>query len=108
MSLFITRGPAVFLAQVGLLTTASWSFIGCAPADPLDGPLGADDQAVVSEPDDDCEEDAAGEDAFASREITRDLAYPMRIVWGPDNFLWLTERTGKRVVRVNPADGART
>ncbi|MGK3966576.1 glucose/sorbosone family PQQ-dependent dehydrogenase [Sorangium sp. So ce118] len=91
-----------------MLTTASWSFIGCGPADPLDDPLGADDQAIVGEPDDDCDEDVAGEAAFASREITRDLAYPMRLLWGPDGFLWLTERTGKRVVRVNPEDGART
>ena len=28
--------------------------------------------------------------------------------WGPDGRLWVTERSGKRVVRVNPADGSRT
>ena len=27
---------------------------------------------------------------------------------GPDQQLWVTERTGRRVVRINPADGSRT
>ena len=27
--------------------------------------------------------------------------------WGPDGHLWITERTGFRVTRVNPADGSR-
>ncbi|WP_437730072.1 glucose/sorbosone family PQQ-dependent dehydrogenase [Sorangium sp. So ce1335] len=50
----------------------------------------------------------AGEDAFTTREITQGLSYPMRIVVGPDGYLWLTERTSKQVVRVRPQDGART
>ncbi|WP_437724785.1 glucose/sorbosone family PQQ-dependent dehydrogenase [Sorangium sp. So ce861] len=32
----------------------------------------------------------------------------MRILWGPDGHLWLTERTSKQVVRVRPQDGLRT
>jgi glucose/arabinose dehydrogenase len=32
----------------------------------------------------------------------------VEITWGPDGFLWVTERVGKRVVRVNPADGSKS
>ena len=33
---------------------------------------------------------------------------PWEVVWGPDDHLWITERTGRRVVRVNPGSGAVT
>ncbi|HET9429591.1 MAG TPA: PQQ-dependent sugar dehydrogenase, partial [Chitinophagaceae bacterium] len=33
------------------------------------------------------------------------LSYPWEILWGPDNFIWMTERDG-RVSRVNPNTGA--
>ena len=42
------------------------------------------------------------------------LAFPYEITYGPDGFLWITQRgnynstPGERVVRVNPADGAKT
>ena len=32
------------------------------------------------------------------------LTHPWEILWGPDNFIWMTERGGK-VSRVNPANG---
>jgi PQQ-dependent dehydrogenase (s-GDH family) len=44
---------------------------------------------------------------FTSRVVATDLADPWEVAFGPDGFLWITERTGKRVVRVNPADGTR-
>ncbi|WP_438027262.1 glucose/sorbosone family PQQ-dependent dehydrogenase [Sorangium sp. So ce233] len=93
-----------------MLTIASWGFIGCNDAEDLDDPIGAEGQAVVvGEPGGEGGEAPAPEEAtFASREILRNLSYPMRIVWGPDGHLWLTERTAKRVVRVNPEDGALT
>ena len=33
---------------------------------------------------------------------------PWELTWGPDNFLWVTEKVGKRVDRINPADGSKT
>ena len=33
---------------------------------------------------------------------------PWEVVLGPDDHLWVTERTGRRVIRVNPATGAVT
>ncbi len=38
--------------------------------------------------------------------MTSGLKGPWEITWGPDDRLWVTERTGRRVIRVNPADGA--
>ncbi|MGH3550801.1 MAG: glucose/sorbosone family PQQ-dependent dehydrogenase [Pseudonocardiaceae bacterium] len=45
---------------------------------------------------------------FAARVLTTGLADPWEIVWGPDGFLWVTEKTGKRITRVNPADGSKS
>jgi aldose sugar dehydrogenase len=39
-----------------------------------------------------------------ARVITPGLNYPWEILWGPDNFIWMTERGGK-ISRVNPANG---
>jgi PQQ-dependent dehydrogenase (s-GDH family) len=43
---------------------------------------------------------------FAMRVVTQGLDAPWEITWGPDGRLWVTERRGRRVLRVNPADGA--
>ena len=45
---------------------------------------------------------------FTFRVVTSGLNMPWEVVWGPDNQLWITERTGRRVVRVNPESGATT
>lgn len=39
--------------------------------------------------------------------LTNKLNHPWEILWGPDNFIWMTERNGK-ISRVNPATGAVT
>jgi glucose/arabinose dehydrogenase len=39
--------------------------------------------------------------------IVSNLNFPWEILWGPDNFIWMTERGG-RVSRVNPATGVVT
>lgn len=51
---------------------------------------------------------AQGPESFVSRVVTGNLAGPWEVTWGPDGFLWITERAGKRVTRVNPTDGSRT
>ncbi|NMO91196.1 quinoprotein glucose dehydrogenase [Actinomycetospora sp. TBRC 11914] len=42
------------------------------------------------------------------RVLTTGLAAPWELVWGPDGWLWVTEKIGKRVDRISPADGTRT
>ena len=44
---------------------------------------------------------------FTTRVVASGFEDPYEVAWGPDNWLWITERVGKRVVRVNPADGTR-
>src|SRR5215831_15169321 len=39
--------------------------------------------------------------------IVSNLNFPWEILWGPDNYIWMTERGG-RVSRVNPATGTVT
>jgi PQQ-dependent dehydrogenase (s-GDH family) len=49
-----------------------------------------------------------GTKQFRQREVVTGLAGPFELTWGPDNMLWVTERTGKRITRVNPSTGERT
>ncbi len=37
--------------------------------------------------------------------LAQNLSHPWEILWGPDNFIWMTERGGK-ISRVNPANGS--
>jgi PQQ-dependent dehydrogenase (s-GDH family) len=45
---------------------------------------------------------------FSTRVVISGLEGPWEVAWGPDQQLWVTERTGRRVLRVNPADGMRS
>ena len=44
---------------------------------------------------------------FTLRIVASGLANPWEITWGPDGQLWVTERTGMRIVRIDPVTGAR-
>jgi PQQ-dependent dehydrogenase (s-GDH family) len=46
--------------------------------------------------------------AFTQRVVATGLQGPWELRWGPDGRLWVTERTGKRITRINPADGSKT
>ena len=46
-----------------------------------------------------------GTKQFRQTEVITGLAGPFEVTWGSDNMLWVTERTGKRITRVNPATG---
>ena len=45
---------------------------------------------------------------FTFKVVTTGLLNPWEVVWGPDDQLWVTERTGKRITRVNVVDGTKT
>ena len=51
---------------------------------------------------------AAAQPSFSFRVVASGLSMPWDVVWGPDDQLWVTERTGRRVIRVNPSTGAVT
>ena len=46
--------------------------------------------------------------SFSFRVVASGLKMPWEVVVGPDEQLWITERTGRRIVRVNPSTGAVT
>ncbi|MFN7934698.1 MAG: glucose/sorbosone family PQQ-dependent dehydrogenase [Bryobacteraceae bacterium] len=48
-----------------------------------------------------------GTKVFQKRVVISGLENPWEVTYGPDNQLWITERTGKRIVRVDPQSGAR-
>src|SRR5262249_49247985 len=45
---------------------------------------------------------------FSMRVVASGLEGPWEVAWGPGDQMWVTERTGRRVIRINPADGSRT
>jgi PQQ-dependent dehydrogenase (s-GDH family) len=47
-------------------------------------------------------------ETFSMRVIATGLADPAEVTWGPDDHLWVTERIGKRVIRIDPATGSRS
>lgn len=48
-----------------------------------------------------------GTEPFNMRVVATGLSSPWELTWGPDDFLWVNERTAGRIVRVNPADGTK-
>ncbi|MBE2188669.1 MAG: PQQ-dependent sugar dehydrogenase [Desulfobulbaceae bacterium] len=50
-----------------------------------------------------CETNHAQE-TFTTRNVVTNLNTPWEILWGPDGFIWMTERYG-RISRVNPETG---
>lgn len=48
-----------------------------------------------------------GTKQFEMKVLTDGLEGPWEITWGPDGWLWVTERTGGKITRVNPADGTK-
>ncbi|MDX1979826.1 MAG: glucose/sorbosone family PQQ-dependent dehydrogenase [Bryobacteraceae bacterium] len=46
-----------------------------------------------------------GTQQFRKKVLISGLEGPWEVTWGPDNMLWVTERTGKRITRINPTSG---
>ncbi len=42
------------------------------------------------------------------RVVATGLSNPFQVIWGPDDYLWVTERTAGRITRVRPSDGSKT
>lgn len=50
---------------------------------------------------------ARRQETFSFRVLATGLEGPWEITWGPDDHIWVTEREGKRVTRVDPASGSK-
>ena len=44
---------------------------------------------------------------FSVNVIARNLSAPLNILYGPDDTLWITERVGKDIVRIDPTNGTK-
>src|ERR1044072_3531724 len=53
-----------------------------------------------------CTGPAEGSGHFVPRVVTSGLHNPYEMIYGPDGRLWVTEKSGRRVLRVDPASGA--
>ncbi|MEV4347812.1 glucose/sorbosone family PQQ-dependent dehydrogenase [Actinoplanes sp. NPDC049596] len=51
---------------------------------------------------------ALPEPPFTTRVVADGLSAPWEVLRGPDGYLWVTERTAGRVLRIDPGSGART
>ena len=49
----------------------------------------------------------SGTEPFVMRVVATGLDAPWELEWGPDGQLWVTERRGRRILRIDPATGAR-
>ena len=49
-----------------------------------------------------------GAQQFEMKVLTTGLEGPWELTYGPDDHLWVTERTGGRITRISPADGSKT
>lgn len=63
--------------------------------------------AVQSSPENPRNHRHVGPEPFTMRVVATALGNPWEITWGPDGYLWTTERSAFRVTRVNPADGSK-
>jgi PQQ-dependent dehydrogenase (s-GDH family) len=50
----------------------------------------------------------AASGGFTRRVVATGLGDPYEILWGPDARLWVTEKSGRKVTRVNPTTGAKS
>jgi PQQ-dependent dehydrogenase (s-GDH family) len=52
-------------------------------------------------------EDLLNEKGFSVNVIARNLSAPLNLLYGPDDTLWITERVGKDIVRIDPTNGTK-
>lgn len=53
--------------------------------------------------------DANVKERFVMRVVTKERVLdPWELLWGPDGQLWVTERSAKSIIRIDPATGAKT
>lgn len=93
--LHLARGRFL-LCCVGLVLSA------CVPSQPRSAPRAVASSSSPVEPQ---ETRSARGYRFTQRVVRLGLEHPWEVSYGPDEQLWITERVGKRVVRVDPRSG---
>ncbi|PRQ10013.1 glucose/sorbosone family PQQ-dependent dehydrogenase [Enhygromyxa salina] len=83
-----TLSSSILLAI--LLAILAWPVAGCGPT-----PSAPQAAAIPLE-------------SFSGRVLTTGLEAPWELSFGPDDMLWVTEREGRRITRIDPATGEMT
>jgi glucose/arabinose dehydrogenase len=47
------------------------------------------------------------QEGFSVNVIARNLSAPLNLLYGPDGKLWITERVGKDIIRIDPTNGTK-
>ena len=47
------------------------------------------------------------QEGFSVNVLARNLSAPLNILYGPDDTLWITERVGKNITRIDPTNGTK-
>jgi PQQ-dependent dehydrogenase (s-GDH family) len=47
------------------------------------------------------------QEGFSVNVIARNLSAPLNILYGPDGIIWITERVGKNITRIDPINGTK-
>ncbi|MDQ4072674.1 MAG: PQQ-dependent sugar dehydrogenase, partial [Thermoproteota archaeon] len=78
-----------------------------AQEDPFAAPFNnsTDTQNTMTQSQNGTGERLPSQQGFATRVLATNLSQPHNIIYGPDNVLWFTERTGMNITLVNPIDG---
>ncbi|HYH94861.1 glucose/sorbosone family PQQ-dependent dehydrogenase [Hyalangium sp.] len=79
-----------------VLILALSSLIACGPTAPAKPqPTGSAEDQQPSDPE------------LPARVLVSGLEGPWEVTWGPDDMLWVTERAGRRVTRIDPESGTK-
>ena len=52
-------------------------------------------------------EQLLNKEGFSVNVIARNLSAPLNLLYGPDDTIWITERVGKDIVRIDPSNGTK-
>ena len=100
--LIISVMPTIILGNSSpMVQSSSAQTEGISPAPPTADTSGQQDS------DDSQQQQLPMQDGFTVRILATNFSAPHNILYGPDGALWITERLGKNITRVDPSNGSR-
>lgn len=94
------------IVLLSLMPAIPGTFRPMAVAQPIPPP-GGNDQNITDMQSGAGEPRLPTQDGFTIRVLASNFSAPYNILYGPDGALWITERTGKNITRVDPNNGSR-
>jgi len=103
VSLIAVFGLVLFSAVPTFLDSANIRLAIAQPEDPF--PVTGNETLTPAQSA--AREQLLQQEGFSVSAIARNLSAPLNILYGPDNTLWITERVGKDIVRIDPTNGTK-